>query len=74
MPEAVTFGQNVLNDLERGNDNLRQTLKRRGFQSLTNVGKRIIKGGNIKKRKSIMKKKRMGKCYKRDIFERNPSL
>ena len=72
MPEALAFGQSVLNDLERDNGSLKTTLKRRGLQSLTNVGRRVAKGGNIKrKRRRLTKKRKPRKCYKTDVFASN---
>ena len=67
LPEALTFGQNVLSDLEKDKTNIKQTLRNRSIQSLKNVGKRIVKGGG-----KVRKRKRA--CYKRDVFKTALSL
>ena len=78
-PEGLNFAKNVITDIGSG-QNIRQTLKKRGIESLKQVGKNILKGGGKKRKMKRLgekkkKKKNKGKRtvkrergYK-DIFE-----
>ena len=70
-PEAIKMGKNVLGDVIEGRQ-LRHSLKNRGMQALEGVGKRVLRGGRVRKSKRSNKKKIKSKisraCYKKDIF------
>lgn len=62
IPEGVNFARNVIDDVSSGRK-VKQTLKKRGLESLGRVGKKIIRGGS--KRKSVKNKtKRRGRKKK----------
>lgn len=72
-PEVVKMGKSVLSDVIQGK-NIRSSLKSRGIEALTGVGKRVT-GGGVKRRVMRRKKKKhtkrqlkKKKCYKNDIF------
>ena len=71
LPEGINFANNVMRDVSSGKK-VKQSLKRRGLQSLGRVGKKIVRGGSKKKRKRVKKIKNM-KSRKRkrynDVFE-----
>ena len=68
MPEGVNFAKNVVRDISSGK-NLRRTLKRRGIESLKEVGKKIVRGGGRRLRKLKGRKVRKGKTRQyNDIF------
>ena len=67
-PALLSFGTNVLGDLNQGKG-LKSTLKNRGVESIANLGKRVVSGGGRpRKRKQNKKKKRVSKRFKYDIF------
>ena len=43
LPEAVHFGKNVIQDVVLDKQKIRQSLKKRGLQSLGKVGEKAIK-------------------------------
>ena len=55
VPEGVNFARNVIDDVSSGRK-VKQSLKKRGLESLGRVGKKIIRGGS--KRKSVKNKRR----------------
>ena len=57
VPEGINFAKNVLDDVSSG-QRVKQSLKRRGFESLGRVGKRIVRGGSKKGKKKKNKKRR----------------
>lgn len=71
VPEGVNFARNVLDDVSSG-QRVKQTLKKRGLETLGRVGKRIIRGGS--KRKNVKKKRKRNKIIKKkkrynDVFD-----
>ena len=62
VPEGVNFARNVLDDVSSG-QRVKQTLKKRGLETLGRVGKRIIRGGS--KRKNVKKKRKRNKIIKK---------
>ena len=66
MPEGVNFAKNVVRDISSG-QNLRRTLKKRGIESLKEVGKKIVRGGARRKLKMRKVSKRKIRQYN-DIF------
>lgn len=81
-PAALNFGKNVISDVVSGEGNLKTSLRNRGRQALTGVGKealrKIARGGgrvgNKTRRASTKNKKKRkaktGKCSynKNDVF------
>ena len=56
-PTAKVFGQQVISDVLDG-QNLKHSIKRRGKQGLTNIGKRLLSGGKKRKyKKSVINHK-----------------
>ena len=49
MPAALSLGQNVLHDINNGKQTFKQSLKKRGVESLKGVGKQIM-GGRVQKK------------------------
>ena len=60
----MNFGSNVLRDLAEGGD-LKHSLKRRGFESVSELGKRITRGGARKRKRRVAKKRKRRVCKKR---------
>lgn len=69
LPEGINFAKNVIDDVNSGKK-VKHSLKRRGFESLGRVGKKIVQGGSKRKR---MRKKRTTRSRKRmrynDVFD-----
>lgn len=82
-PEAMQMGKAVLSDVLEGRQ-LRESLRNRGITAAKGVGRRIIRGGRIMKKRTKVKRGRKSKkkktrkrqlkrkssraCYKGDIF------
>ena len=56
-PHLLSFGSNVLGDMANGSQ-LRDSLKRRGFESVSEIGQRVARGGARKKRRRKTKSKK----------------
>ncbi|HIP16932.1 MAG TPA: hypothetical protein EYG76_01315 [Methanothermococcus okinawensis] len=74
IPEGLNLAQNIVGDINSGTLN-RSNLKKRGLESLHNVGRRIVKGGRrkrtTKKKRTVNRKKKLGLRKKRkynDVF------
>lgn len=80
VPEVGNFAKNVADDIGQGRS-IKRVLKKRGIESVLNVGKRVVKkarGGRVRKNKSVTKKQITKKknvrknCVKKnDIFNTN---
>ena len=63
-PAAKQFGQNVARDVMSGDETLKKSLKRRGKQSLANIGSKILSGEGKRSRK-LLKRRAKTKLQKR---------
>ena len=71
FPSAQNFASNVVSDLVSG-QNIKKTFKKHGKQSLQEIGKRLVSGGRVRKRKKrvrklkcVRKRRGMGKYKKK---------
>ena len=78
-PAAVEFGKNVMTDVLSGDGTVRETLKKRGVETLRKTGQKLLAGPELhpgiinKKKKKIVgkkkKKKKMTRKLKKDVFD-----
>lgn len=52
MPAALTMGQNVLQDINAGQGTLKDSIRKRGMETLKSIGPKLLAGGRITKRKT----------------------
>lgn len=62
-PEAMQMGKAVLSDVLEGRQ-LRESLRNRGITAAKGVGRRIIRGGRIMKKRTKVKRGRKSKKKK----------
>lgn len=60
MPAALTMGQNVLQDVNTGQGTLKESIRKRGIETLKSIGPKLMAGGRINKKK---KKKQIRPAY-----------
>lgn len=72
VPEGINFAKNVIGDISSG-QKLKQSLKKRGIESLKELGRKIVRGGGKKRRrknervvKRLTMKKKKRKTSKRE--------
>lgn len=70
LPEGLNFAKNVIGDISEGRS-VRSTLKRRGIQSLKQVGKTLVRGGGGRKKKRKRKECATGKNKKKRKVKRS---
>lgn len=70
-PAALSLGQNVLDDINNDKQTFKQSLKKRGIETLKGVGKQMI-GGRVQKKNKQTKKlvniKRFTKAKYNDVL------
>ena len=70
LPEGLSMAHNVISDINSSISS-RQSLKRRGLQSVSNVGRRVLRGGGGKtKRIRMRQKKKKTKKKKKCVLKK----